>query len=216
MVRHCNVGWLVVLAAVVVSVGCRSPHHADQDAFAGGLIGSGIGAIVGHQSGNTAEGAIVGGIAGALVGNAVGEEKDYIEARNRQLIEAQMGRTVRAGIVTHGEVITMSQSGVGDDLIINHLRHHGVTSRPTANDLVQLKSAGVSDAVVMVMQEPPPAATISPVSAGRPVIVEEHYYGVPHRDPHYWHPPHHSYRHHPGHHRRHHGGSWDVGVSFGG
>lgn len=211
MLRMCNVGSIIAITLTLMSVGCRSPYHADQDAFAGGLIGSGIGAVVGHQTGNTAEGAIVGGLAGALVGNAVGEEKDFIEARNRQMIEAQMGQTVRAGVVTHGEIITMSQAGVGDELIINHVRHHGVTNQPTSNDLIQLKNAGVSDAVVKVMMEPRPVVA-TPVSSGpAPVIVEEHYYGAPYRYRHHW--PHH--RHH-GHRRRHHGPGWGVGVSFGG
>lgn len=209
MIRLRNIALLVIITSA--AIGCRSPYHADQDSLAGGLIGSGIGAVVGHQSGNTAEGAIVGGIAGALVGNAVGEEKDYIEARNRQLIEQQMGQAVRAGIVTHGEIITMSQAGVGDDLIVNHIRHHGVTNPPSANDLIQLKQAGVSDAVVRVMQEPPRVAAAQPVAAGPPVIVEEHYYGAPYRPRHHWHHPHH-YRHHPGRHRNPH---WGVGVSFG-
>jgi len=198
---------LTILATAVVSSGCRSPYHADQDALGGGLIGSGIGAVIGNQSGNTAEGAIVGGIAGAMIGNAVGEEKDYLEARNRQLIEQQMGQAVRVGSVTHEEIIAMSQSGVGADLISNHIRHHGVTRIPNSDDLIRLKQAGVSDTVVRVMQEPPQVAA-APVAAGPPVIVEEHYYGRPYYPHPHWRHPH--FRH------RRHGPSWSVGVGFGG
>lgn len=207
MVRTYICAWLLIPVLTLVASGCRSPYHADRDAFAGGLLGSGIGAVIGHQSGNTAEGAIVGGLAGALVGNAVGEDKDYIEARNRQLIEQQMGQAVRVGTVSHDDVIAMSQSGVGDDLIATHIRHHGVTHPPSSQDLIRLNGAGVSDSVVKVMQEPPMVAAAPPAVSGPPVIVEEHYYGAPYRPRHHWH---HGHRH-----RRHHAPHWGVGVSFG-
>ncbi len=197
---------LSIALTLVAMCGCRSPYHADQDAFTGGLIGSGIGAVIGNQAGNTAEGAIVGGAAGALLGNVVGEQKDYIEAQNRALIEAQLGQAVRAGVVTHDEVIAMAQAGVADNLIINHIRHHGITSRPDANDLIRLSNSGVSPSVVQAMQQPPPVAAVPAGPAAQPVIVEEHYYGpgfYPRRP---WHHPR-RYRHGP---------RWNVGVAFGG
>ncbi len=211
MSRFIIPGSCLLLLVTLASSGCRSPYHADRDSFAGGLLGSGIGAVIGHQTGNTAEGAIVGGVAGALIGNAVGEEKDAIEERNRFLIEQQMGRSVGTGVVSHDDIIAMSQQGVGDELIVNHIRHNGVTSSPSANDLIRLKHAGVSDTVVRAMQQPPPAPVTPAAASGPPVIVEEHYYGAPYRPRHHWH------FHHGRHHRRHRpGGHWNVGVHVGG
>jgi len=199
--------WLtpVVLAA---TLGCASPHRADQGALIGGLIGAGTGALIGESSGNAAAGAALGAGVGALTGAVVGSEIDEAEARNRALIEAQMGRRIRTGAVTIDDVVMMTHSGVDEELIANHVRSNGAARMPSAADLVYLNEQGVSKRVVMAMQEPPPVRqteTVVVERPSRPVVVHEYHY----RDP-FWHPPvRHCY--HPRH--RHSSVHW--GVSFG-
>ncbi len=71
---------VTVSVAVVVSVGlvfvggCES--DAGKGAGIGGLAGAGVGAIIGHQSGNTAGGALIGGAVGAGGGYMIGNERD--------------------------------------------------------------------------------------------------------------------------------------------
>jgi hypothetical protein len=198
------------IATAALSSGCRSPYRSDRGALFGGLAGAGVGAIVGNQSGNAEAGALIGAAVGTLTGAVVGDELDRIEAQNRAAIEQQLGRKVRVGAVTMEEVITMSQSGVGETLIVNHIRSHGVANVPTSGDLITLKQAGVSDGVVAVMQNPPAQKTrvvpvAAPVAAPSTIIVEEHHYDWPG-----WHRPHRRHVHH-----RHHRPSrmhWGVTV----
>ena len=193
---------LLVLAVAFASTGCQSPYRSDRGALWGGLGGAGVGAIIGNQTGHAGPGAAIGAAIGTLAGATVGDELDRIEASNRAAIEQQLGRQVRPGAVTMDEVIAMSQSGVGERLIVNHLQAHGIARLPSTSDLITLKQAGVPDGVVAVMQNPPqPVARIVPA---RPtVIVEEYHFGWPHR-----------YRpiHHSGHRRRN---SLHWGVQIG-
>ena len=199
------------LLTVLLAAGCNSPYHADRGALLGGLLGAGTGALIGDAAGNTAAGLALGAGVGALTGAAIGDSMDQIEAENRALIAAQLGREVRAGAVTIDDVMMMTQARVDDQLIINHIRAHGVARVPGPHELVTLNQQGVSTAVISAMQEPPPAPRQETVviqrPAPRPVIVEEYHYGAPY----YRYPP--PYRRH----RTHvHGGGPRVGwgLSF--
>jgi hypothetical protein len=123
---------------------------------------------------------------GAVSGAAIGSGQDEIEAKNRAMIESQLGRRVGPGSVTTRDVIDMAQAHVNDDLIINHIRSHGMVAPPTANDLIALQQYGVNPRVVQVMQEPPPAPRpIIVEQAPPPPVVIEGYYG-PYRPRHYY------------------------------
>ena len=174
-----------VLAAVLTASGCQSDSsHAEKGALFGGLLGAGTGAAIGAATGHAGTGAAIGAGVGALSGAAIGSGQDEIEARNRAQIEAQLGRRVAAGSVTVGEVVAMTRAQVNDDLIINHIRAHGMVAPPGTNDLIALQQSGVSPRVVQAMQEAPPPRTVVVEEAPPPVIVEG-YYGRP-----YYHHPH--------------------------
>lgn len=196
-----------LLLISLTATGCRSPYRSDQGALLGGLGGAGVGAIVGSQSGHPGAGAAIGAAAGALTGAVVGNELDEIDARNRAMIEQQMGRKVNASAVTIRDVITMSQAGVGEELIATHVRVHGVAAPPTAQQVIELKQAGVSDRVIQSLQTATPPVAAGP-PPGAPVIVEEHYYGPP-RAYYYGPPPWWG----PCRYRR---SGWSVGVGIGG
>ncbi len=200
--------WAVPLFLLAVT-GCASPDRADQGALLGGLLGAGTGALIGDASGNAGAGAVIGAGVGALTGAVVGNEIDEIEARNRAQIEAQLGRQIRAGAVSIEDVVMMSQSGVQEELIVNHIRANGMIQPPNTQDLIYLNQQRVSSRVVAAMQEPPPVRQPETVVVreSSPVVVHE-VYGPPV----YHYPPPYYYRHHhyppprPG-------VSW--GVSFG-
>lgn len=205
-----TVASLSLSLVVLASAGCRSPYRSDQGALFGGLLGAGTGAIVGDALGNAGAGAAIGAGVGALTGAAVGDELDQIEAQNRAMIAQQLGRQVSAGAVTLDDVVTMTRAGVDDELIVNHVRAHGVAAPLQAADLIFLQQQGVSTRVISTMQNPPPRPSPAPVvvreSAPPPVIVEQYHYGPP-----FWGPP---VRH--GYYDRHYrrpGVSW--GLSFG-
>lgn len=172
---------IVLLVPPLLAGGCASPYHADRGALAGGLTGAGVGALVGHSAGETAAGAVIGGAVGTLAGAAIGSEMDEMEARNRAMIEAQLGRQVATGAVTVDDVISMTRAGVSEDLIANHVRIHGVARPLQTADLIVLQNEHVSEAVVRAMQEPPvqQPVMVQAAPAPPPVIVEEYPYGPP-------------------------------------
>jgi hypothetical protein len=188
----------LALLTALLAAGCNSPYHADRGALFGGLLGAGTGAVVGDALGNAGAGAAIGAGVGALSGAAVGESLDRIEAENRAMIAAKLGREVRPGAVTIEDVKMMSQGGVDDELIITHIRHNGMARVPGPQELVDLKNSGVSTAVIRAMQEPPPQPRPETVVIERPapppVVVEEYHYGPPYypRPPYYYRSP---YRH---------------------
>jgi hypothetical protein len=140
----------------------------------------------------------VGTISGGAIGASVDDEID------RARVEAQIGRQLAAQ-ATIGDVLAMSQAGVGDNVIIAHIQTSGVAQKPSPEDVIYLKNAGVSDAVVLAMLKGPSPSVVYK-SAPAPVIVEEHYYSDCHSP--YW-------RHyHFGHRHRHHGSRVSWGVSL--
>ena len=196
---------LSLLVLTMSSAGCRSPYRSDQGALFGGLLGAGTGAIVGNALGAPGAGAAIGAGVGALSGAAIGNGMDEVEANNRAMIAQQLGRQVSANAVTVNDVVTMTKASVNEELIVNHVRAHGVAAPLQANDLIYLQQQGVSPRVVGAMQAPPPQPS-QPVMVQQPgpvpVIVEPYPYS-PYWGPYYY--PRHHYYHRPGM-------SWGVTV----
>lgn len=206
MKRVCHGYVLAGVIIVALGSGCQSPYHADQGALFGGLVGAGSGAIIGSQVGNPGAGAAIGGAIGSLTGAAVGSELDHIEARNAAniaAIEQRLGRQLADGAATVDDVIAMTNAGVDEELIVNHIRNNGTAVRLQAADVISLQQQGVSKRVVAALQAPPAPQrqmTADPVvvqsSAPAPIIVEEYHYGPP-----WWGPYPYRYRPAPYHRR---------------
>ena len=179
--------------ALAFASGCASPYHADRGALFGGAAGAGVGALVGEAVGHPGVGALVGAGVGTVSGAAIGSGLDEIEAKNRAMIAAQMGREIPRGAVTTGDVIDMTRQGLDEDLIVNHIRYNGVAQRPQSRDLIALQQNGVSKRVIETMQsaQPPqaPAMAAAPPPPG-PVVVQPAYYPPPVWGPYpYYYPP---------------------------
>ena len=198
----------LLLACLPAIAGCAMNSRAENGALIGGLGGAGLGAIAGHQVGHTGAGAAIGALAGAVTGTVVGDQIDQVEARNRAEIEARLGRPVAAGAVSIEDIVEMTQRGVHEDVIAQHVRAHGMTRPLTTDDLIRLTNSQVSDRVIRAMQEQPgpryvqPATYVAP--APPPVIVERYYDPYPPYCGPYYHRRHH-HHHHPG---------YSVGFSF--
>ena len=147
------------------------------------------GAVIGGATGHPGAGAAIGAGVGALTGAAIGHGQDEIEARNRAMIAQQLGRQVNAGAVTPNDVIAMTRAGVNEELIVNHIRAHGMAAPLQAADLINLQQQGISPRVIATMQacppQPPPQPVVVAQPAPPPVVVE---YGW---GPRYY--PHHHY-----------------------
>ena len=184
---------MVAFLGGVSCSGCASPYYTDRGALIGGLTGAGAGALIGEGSGDALPGAVLGGALGAVAGGALGANMDEIEARNRARIEQQMARPVSAGAATIDDVIAMHEAGVDEELIVGHIRSHGVARRPQAADLIALQERDVPKRVISALQSaPPPNERVAQSYAPPPVIVEEHYWDGP-----YYRPYRHHHHHHP-------------------
>jgi hypothetical protein len=123
----------------------------------------------------------VGTLTGAVVGNSL----DEMEARNRAEIEARIGRPAPVGAVTTTDVIAMTQAGVEESIILQHVQIHGSAQVLRPEDLIYLNNNGVSPRVVQALQMPPrPRTVVREIPRHRrPIIVEERIYPAP------WGPP---------------------------
>lgn len=208
---------IIVLAVGVtltttVSGGCQTPNYQRNGTILGGLGGAGLGAAIGNKSQNALPGALIGGAIGAIAGNALGEGVDQDRAAAQQQAYAQgAGAQAARGAVTPQDVIAMSRAGLSEDVIATHVRTNGVTQQLQANDLIYLRSQGVSDSVLQAMQTAPTSQTkyssaytaaIPPPPPARPVVVE-HVYPAYYPPPPYWGGYyHHGHHHHHGHYHR--------------
>jgi len=190
---------LTTLALLVVSAtctGCQTGHYADRGALTGGLTGAAIGTAIGDHNDNALLGAVTGAAAGSFVGSAIGGSIDQEIDReiNREINRGQF-RAQSPNAVTVDNVILMSSNGLGDETIENHIRANGVAASMTPNDLIRLKSQGVSERVILAMQS---RQQQIPVRVAAPTIIHEDHYlhdaawhaawQVPH-------PVHHNYHH---------------------
>lgn len=180
--------WLVVvlgICAAVPATGRAQTGQTERGAALGGIGGALAGAAIGRHNGDTGAGALIGGAVGlatgALLGNSV-EQRARAQAYEQQ----QIYRMSRA--VSTADVITMTQNGLSDDVIANHIRENGVQRRLEVSDVITLHRNGVSEMVITSMQNASVGAPVyvaPPRYAPPPVIVQEHYYVRPP----YWGPP---------------------------
>ncbi len=174
-------------------------HHTERGAVLGGLGGALAGAAIGEHDGDAAAGAAIGGVLGLVTGAAIGNSMDHEAARVQAYQQQRAYQLSRAA--TTADVVTMTRSGLGDHVIINHIQQHGVQRRLEVSEVIQLHQQGVSDAVITAMQRAPLAARVAPPVARypSPVIVERHHHVAPpcyYRPPPYGHYGHHRYPHH--------------------
>ncbi len=195
-----------VVWCVSTQVGCRSPYYADRGAALGGVAGGLAGAALGDQSGHAAGGALVGTAVGALTGAAIGDSMDA-EVERREAVALNQQRWANA--VTSADVVRMTASGLGDDVIVNHVRANGVRSNLSPAEIIDLHNQGVSERVISAMQDQATRQSAPRVVSSPPVIIEESYVVPPYCGPRPY-----RYYHHapPRYHHRHPGMTW--GFSF--
>lgn len=162
--------WLALL--LLCLTGCHSPYYADRGALLGGVTGAVTGAAIGDRRGNAGPGAVVGGAIGALAGGGVGAAIDEDFTRSQAIVQERLGRQL-SGAVTVDDVVAMTQAGVGDDVIQTHIRGAGVARPPSTSEVIHLTRQGVSEPVIIAMQQTvTPASYVAPPPP-RPVIVHE-------------------------------------------
>ncbi|WP_166824329.1 glycine zipper domain-containing protein [Thalassoroseus pseudoceratinae] len=154
-------GGLVILGSLPLT-GCAT--STGNGALFGTGLGATTGAVLGSVSGNAGKGALIGATAGALGGALVGNAEDAARQRDAAWAHAYQveQQQFAAQAVTNADVVTMTQSGVSQEVIINAIRTRGGQFDTSPNALIWLKNSGVSDAVIATMQQS--GSPIAPVS----------------------------------------------------
>lgn len=165
---------LVILSAL--PFGCTHFDPVTGSTLAGSGLGATTGAIIGHQSGHTGTGALIGAAAGALGGALVGDARQARAERDSAYAYADaQAQQAALGAVTNTDVIYMAQNNLGEDVIINAIQTRGGRFDTSPQSLIYLKTSGVSDRVIAVMQNTgaaiAPVSYIAPPPPPRPSIV---------------------------------------------
>ena len=176
--KNHKLAWLL-FGLVPLIGGCAGASHTAEGAGVGALLGTGTGALLGSATGNTGAGALLGLGAGTLIGGAIGNENDRREKES--LVQAKNEAEAKAG---HGtplgmtDVIQLARQNMGDEVIINQIRSTNSTFQLSTEDLRSLKENGVSDRVIVEMQNRRPYVDRGPQYAPYPYR-HRYYYGPP-------------------------------------
>lgn len=151
-----------VLTALLSASGCATGRNADRGTLLGATFGSILGGIIGHQTGHTVDGAMLGAVAGGVTGNVVGEAKDEREYRESMAHYEQLAQQQRMDAVTNAELVMMVRNGISDDVIISTVKTRGARIDLSPAAIINLKNSGVSDAVILGVQEAARSSTPTP------------------------------------------------------
>jgi hypothetical protein len=130
--------------------GCASnKSRVAEGAIIGGIIGAGAGGIIGHQSHHGAEGAGIGAAAGILTGALIGSQ---ISKPQNPSSSGQLSGGPSANQMSMQSIIDLSKQSVNDAVIIDRIKMTNSRFNLTQQDIDNLKTQGVSDAVIAAMQ----------------------------------------------------------------
>ncbi|QDS86657.1 hypothetical protein Mal33_05970 [Rosistilla oblonga] len=208
-IQRITLSTLIAISTVTTSF---AQYNRTSGAAVGGVAGAAIGAAIGENNDEPLAGALIGGALGLITGATVGQAKDNNIARQQAYAQQQQQQRMQGAVSTY-DVAQMTRSGLGVQVVINHIQQNGVIKRPEVNDIIWMHQQGVPEPVISAMQNAPVGSpSMAPTTVVRtpaPVVVEEYHYVSPppvvYR-PRYYAPP----RHH-----HHHGHRGRPGYSFG-
>lgn len=171
-----HLGVSSLCASLILSTGCAT--QTGTGAIAGGLLGAGTGAVIGSATGNAGAGALIGSGLGAAAGGLVGAGLDQNDQRQQARWAAATAPVAVARVVSIPEVVSMTQQGISEDVVISTVRSSPAPYQLSANQIIDLHRQGVSDRVIQAMLDHHPTAVAVRPAA---VMVEPapYYYVVP-------------------------------------
>jgi hypothetical protein len=152
-------------------------NHTQSGAMVGSGLGALTGAVIGSQTGHAPGGALIGAAVGAVAGGAVGHSEDHREAHEAAIMQAAYEQQSRNAL-TNFDLIRMAQSGMGDDVMISSIQTRGGQFDLGTEALITLKANGVSERVIVAMQQAvqgraPAVVGPAPVVVSGPAVIVE-------------------------------------------
>jgi outer membrane lipoprotein SlyB len=165
--------------------------NTQRDAIVGGAAGAIIGGIVGNQNDETPEGIAIGGALGAIAGGLMGKSKDnelqrqwqyQQQAQQYQQQVAQQQQYALQKAVDVNDIVSMARSGVGDQLMVNHIQSNGVAQEIGVNEIITMHQNGVSEFVINTMQQTANGGLAQPQIQTAPQTLPTYTYNEPIRE----------------------------------
>ena len=155
--------WVVI--ASIWTCGCNfaaAQTNQQRGATVGGLAGAIAGGLIGEHNDEPGAGAAIGGVIGAVAGGVLGNAADkerelarqraaYYQAQQQQYAAQQHAAAMQSAVSLQ-DVVNMTRSGLGDQVIINQLRQRGYLGKLTVADIIALHQQGVSENVITSLQ----------------------------------------------------------------
>lgn len=162
----------IMIGLVAGLAGCSSLTPTENGVLGGGALGGLTGAVVGNAVGSPGAGAAIGAGLGAVAGGLTGNSIE--QAENRAVVQAahqqQQAAARQLGMT---EVAQMAQGRVSDAVIIGQIRTTGSRYMLSPTDIQWLKENGVSDPVILEMQQTSNRPAPVVYARQRPVYVYE-------------------------------------------
>ena len=132
----------LMLSTLLLLTACESK------AGTGALVGAGGGAVLGGALGG-GQGALIGAAAGAVGGAIIGAALDASDRDNLQQNSPDtLNRIDNGQQLTIQDIENMARAGIKDSVIINQIDATHSVFHLSADQIVQLKNAGVSQNVI--------------------------------------------------------------------
>lgn len=130
-------------SVLLVCQGCTEPGETTAiGAATGGVLGAGLGAIVGNQTGDPGTGLVIGGLAGAGAGAAVGNALEAQDQRMRSQDEVltRQEKTIQAQNAEINELRSMSSEDTRGRYAASSAKGRTDQSNVSSRDLIAPKS----------------------------------------------------------------------------
>jgi surface antigen len=160
----------------IALTGCETPEGTPDRTATGALIGAGAGVATGALIGggrHGGEGALIGGALGAITGGLIGHSLDQEEqARLRAQAPQTYQRIDQGQPIGTEDIKSLVKAGISDDVIISQIRNSHTVYRLSANDIIDLHNAGVSQKVLDYMINTPNTAGTAAAQAQTAIVAQ--------------------------------------------
>lgn len=177
---------------IVFTTRADGQNNTQRGATLGGLAGAVAGGLIGDHNDEAGAGAgigaVVGAVAGGLLGNAADKDAAYARQQHyyrqqQQQAYYQQQRVAQVqSAVTINDVVSMTRSGLSDQVINNQIRQRGYVGTIAVSDIIALHQQGVRESVIttiqMVASQPRtvgPTVPAQPQVLAQPQVIERHY-----------------------------------------
>ena len=150
-------GYLLAVAiAGIANTGCMAPSGQPDYTASGALAGGATGAIVGSLARGRGPAPLIGAAVGAVVGGLIGHGMDQAQAAQLQAQAPQtLQRVEQSQPLTITDIKALVRAGVSDDLVISQIRNSRTIYHLNTMNIIDLKSAGVSEKIIDYMINTP-------------------------------------------------------------